>query len=288
MSDTIDGYSIAAHSAHGEDDEHTGGFFSRLFHPSKGSAKPPLKNQLEPTMLPTGDLRNLYTMRVEDVAVPRADIQAVPIDIALPDLIKEFRQRSYTRLPVYDDSLDKPQGFVHLKDIALKYGFNGTNAKFSMKRMLRPILFAPPSMAIGVLLQKMQADRVHMALVIDEYGGVDGLLTIEDLVEQVVGEIVDEHDTEETVQWIEEKPGVYLAQARMSLAEFEKILGTTLVDAKDEEEIDTLGGAVFSLIGRVPAKGEIIHHPSGYEFEIVDADPRRIKRLRVCRSTHGA
>ena len=287
MGDTIEGSSIAAQSAHGEDDENKSGFFSRLFSGAKDAPTPSLENQLETAKLPTGDLRNLYTMRVEDVAVPRADIQAVPMDMDLPDLIKVFKETSYSRLPVYDDALDNPQGFVHLKDIALKYGFNGTRAKFSMKRMIRPVLFAPPSMAIGVLLQKMQTDRIHMALVIDEYGGVDGLLTIEDLVEQVVGEIIDEHDTKEDAQWVEEKPGVYLAQARASLTDFEKVIGAVLVDDKDEEEIDTLGGVVFMLTGRVPAKGEIIPHPAGYEFEIVDADPRRIKRLRVCRSASG-
>jgi magnesium and cobalt transporter len=139
-------------------------------------------------------------------------------------------------------------------------------------------------MTIGVLLQKMQADRIHMALVIDEYGGVDGLLTIEDLVETVLGEIVDEHDTEEDVMWLEEAPGVFLVQSRASLTEFETVLGVGALADADDEEVDTLGGLVFMLTGRVPAKGEIVLHPNGVEFEVVDADPRRIKRLRVTRN----
>ncbi len=285
MGDTIEGSSIAAHSAHSDDDSKS--FFSRLFGGSKADTPPPQTTQMGTANLPTGDLRNLYTMRVEDVAVPRADINAVPIDISLPDLISIFRDTGNTRLPVYADTLDQPKGFIHLKDVALKHGFNGGGTDFDMEQMLRPILFAPPSMKIGVLLQKMQADHIHMALVIDEYGGVDGLVTIEDLVEQVLGDISDEHDKADDAQWHEERPGVYLVLARTGLTEFEKVLGTTLLDDPDEEEIDTLGGLVFMLAGRVPAKGEIIPHPSGYEFEIVDADPRRIKRMRVCRSDTG-
>ncbi|MCP5085468.1 MAG: HlyC/CorC family transporter [Rhodobacteraceae bacterium] len=285
MGDTIEGSSIAAHSAHDEDDEQNRSFFSRLFSGQRPADETPEEQKIETDRLPTGDLSNLYTLRVEDVAVPRADIAAVSVDTDLPELIKVFKESAYSRLPVYSEALDNPLGLVLLKDVALKYGFNGTRSKFSMKRVIRPLLFAPPSMTIGVLLQKMQADRTHMALVIDEYGGVDGLLTIEDLVEQVVGEIVDEHDTQEDTWWIEEKPGIYLVQARTPLEEFEEVLGTRLLNDEDDEETDTLGGVVFMLTGRVPAKGEIIPHPSGFEFEIVDADPRRIKRLRVCRST---
>jgi len=285
MGDTNDGSSIAAQSAHGDDDDNKGGFFSRLFGGAKGDEEPAIQQQMETAKLPTGDLRNLHTMRVEDVAVPRADINAVPIDMPLPELIKVYRDTGNTRLPVYTDTLDNPAGLIHLKDVALKHGFTGSRAKFSMKRMMRPILFAPPSMKIGVLLQKMQAEHIHMALVIDEYGGVDGLVTIEDLVEQVLGDISDEHDKAEDTQWVEESPGVYLVQARASLTEFEQVLGTTLLEDPEEEEIDTLGGLVTMLIGRMPAKGEIIPHPAGFEFEIVQADPRRINQMRVCRAT---
>ncbi|WP_069298829.1 hemolysin family protein [Neptunicoccus sediminis] len=283
MGDTIDGSSGAALGAQSEDQDQTGGFFKRLFSGAKSPDLIETPETLEQSNLPTGDLRNLQSMRLEDVAVPRADVTAVSQDIELTELVKVFKESGYSRLPVYKDQLDNPVGFIHLKDFALKYGFNGTGANFAIKPMLRPLLFAPPSMAIGVLLQKMQADRIHMALVIDEYGGVDGLLTIEDLVETVLGEIVDEHDTEEDVMWAEEKPGVYLAQSRASLSEFEQMLDMGALADDDAEEIDTLGGLVFMLTGRVPAKGEIIPHPSGIEFEIVDADPRRIKRLRVTR-----
>jgi magnesium and cobalt transporter len=224
---------------------------------------------------------NLSWMRVVDVALPRADIVAVPSDITLPELVQIFRDSGMTRLPVYRSTLDTPIGMVHLKDLALKYGFNGKSEKFSLKGMLRPLLYAPPSMPIGVLLQKMQKDRMHMALVIDEYGGTDGLVTIEDLIEQVIGEIEDEHDEPEDRLWAREKPGVYLVQAKALLSELEQELGLNLIDPGTEEEIDTLGGLVFKLSGRVPARGEVIPHENGTEFEVVDADSRRIKRVRV-------
>jgi magnesium and cobalt transporter len=149
--------------------------------------------------------------------------------------------------------------------------------------MLRPLLFVPPSMTIGVLLSKMQAERRHMALVIDEYGGVDGLVTIEDLIEQVIGEIEDEHDVDEGTYWSIESTGCYLALSKTPLDDFEAEIGMSLTDHEDvdEEEIDTLGGLVFMLAGRVPARGEVVPHPDGPEFEVIDADPRRIKRLRV-------
>lgn len=224
---------------------------------------------------------NLSWMRVVDVALPRADIVAVPSDITLPELVQTFRDSGMTRLPVYRSTLDTPIGMVHLKDLALKYGFNGTAEKFSLKGMLRPLLYAPPSMPIGVLLQKMQKDRMHMALVIDEYGGTDGLVTIEDLIEQVIGEIEDEHDEPEDRLWSREKPGVYLVQAKAPLEDLENELGVHLIEPGTEEEIDTLGGLVFKLTGRVPVRGEVIPHENGTEFEVVDADSRRIKRVRV-------
>jgi magnesium and cobalt transporter len=186
-------------------------------------------------------------------------------------------------LPVFEGTLDTPIGFLHLKDLALTHGFNGKGHSFDLKAMLRPLLFVPPSMTIGVLLTKMQAERRHMALVIDEYGGVDGLVTIEDLIEQVIGEIEEEHDVDEGLFFTEEKPGCYMALAKTPLEDFEAEIGVSLTDHDevDEEEIDTLGGLVFMLSGRVPARGEVVVHPNGPEFEVVDADPRRIKRLRV-------
>ncbi|KNG94171.1 hemolysin family protein [Pseudaestuariivita atlantica] len=226
---------------------------------------------------------NLRRMRVEDVAIPRVEIVAVPSTITKAELVALFRESGLTRLPVYTGTLDNPIGFVHLKDFALSHGFNGTGGRFVLKSMLRPLLFVPPSMPIGVLLTKMQTERRHMALVIDEYGGVDGLVTIEDLIEQVIGEIEDEHDAEEDKHWILEKPGSYLAFARAPLDEFRDETGIDLTAHEDidGEEIDTLGGLVFMLSGHVPSRGEVVSHPTGVEFEVVDADPRRIKRLRV-------
>jgi magnesium and cobalt transporter len=234
-------------------------------------------------------MMNLRRMRVEDVAIPTAEIIAVPQTVTQDELVQIFRDSGLTRIPVYDGTLDTPIGFVHLKDFALTHGFNGGGAPFDLKSMLRDLLFVPPSMPIGVLLTKMQTERRHMALVIDEYGGVDGLLTIEDVIEQVVGEIDDEHDTEEGQTWHREKPGCYLALAKTPLDEFETEIGLSLTahEEVDEEEIDSLGGLVFMLSGRVPARGEVVQHPDGPEFEVVDADPRRIKRLRV-RLPHAA
>ena len=228
---------------------------------------------------------NLHRLRVEDVMTPSAEIVAVPVDISRDDLVAVFRESGLSRLPVYEGTLDTPIGLVHLKDFALTHGFdNGTRkgAAFDLKTLLRPLLFAPPSMRIGVLLQKMQAERIHMALVIDEYGGVDGLVTLEDLVEQVVGEIEDEHDTAEGPFWRAEAPGCYIAEARAPLDEFEAETGIGLRGmVPEDDEVDTLGGLVFLLAGRVPVRGEVIEHPSGVEFEVVEADARRVKRLRV-------
>ena len=237
----------------------------------------------------THGLGNLRRMRVDDVAVPKADITAVPVTCTLDELVAVFKESGLTRLPVYDGTLDTPVGMAHLKDLALNHGFNGDDKTFDLKAMLRPLLFVPPSMTIGVLLTKMQTERRHMALVIDEYGGVDGLVTIEDLIEQVIGQIEDEHDVDEAQFWTVEKPGTYLALAKTPLSDFEEEIGQSLTDHDevDEEEIDTLGGLVFMLSGRVPARGEVVLHPDGPEFEVIDADPRRIKRLRVRTLQHG-
>lgn len=243
----------------------------------------------------TGDtsvigLSNLRRMRVEDVAVPVIEIVAAEVDTPFDELISMFRDSGFTRLPVYEGTLDTPLGLVHLKDVALQYGFNGdSRASFDMRTILRPMLYAPPSMPIGVLLQKMQSQRRHMALVIDEYGGTDGLVTIEDLIEQVIGEIEDEHDVDEADPWRQEAPGCFIALARAPLEEFEAVLERSLTGPDFEEDVDTLGGLVFILTGRVPARGEVVQHPeAGVEFEILDADPRKIKRLRVRFVDHGA
>ena len=289
MGDTNDGSSGAAQSAQGlaEDDpsSSSGGFFSRIIDvisPSDTGAEPADDTQTTTPATPVV-LGNLRALRLEDVAIPKVEIIGVPADISKDDLVKIFRDSGLTRLPVYEGTLDSPIGLVHLKDLALKYGFNGNGSDFSIKSVMRPLLFGPPSMPIGVLLQKMQTARIHMALVIDEYGGTDGLVTLEDLVEQVIGEIEDEHDVDEGQFWSLEKPGCYLALSRTPLDEFETLIGRSLTDHEeiDEEDIETLGGLVFMLSGRVPTRGEVVPHPNGVEFEVVDADPRRIKRLRV-------
>ncbi len=264
------------------------GFFGRIIgaltpsdsHEDQVNDKPPAGKRPVPGLSALG-MANLRRMRLDDVAVPTADIVAVPTDIRKDDLVEVFRKSGMTRLPVYKGTLDTPIGLIHLKDFALKHGFNGKGERFSLKSMIRPLLFAPPSMPIGILLQKMQSERMHMALVIDEYGGVDGLVTIEDLIEQVVGEIEDEHDTNDDQLWVQEKPGCYLVQSKAPLEEFEAEIGMKLSHADEDEEVDTLGGLVFVLMGRVPARGEVVQHPDGVEIEVVEADPRRIKRLRV-------
>lgn len=291
MGDSIDGSTGAAQSAlpYAEAEKTSqGGFFRRIIgalspsdsgddddHAGTDSSAAE-RQQLN-------NILNLRRMRVEDVAIPKADITAVSDTITMDELVELFRETGLTRLPVYSGTLDTPLGMLHLKDFALKHGFNGTSEEFSLKQMLRPLLYVPPSMSIGVLLQKMQSERKHMALVIDEYGGVDGLVTIEDLIEQVIGEIEDEHDTDEDQFWTAEKPGQYLALSKTPLEDFEAEIGLSLTEHEDvdEEEIDTLGGLVFMLAGRVPVRGEVVQHPAGVEFEVVDADPRRIKRLRV-------
>ncbi len=293
MGKTDEGPSGAARGAPqaGGRERSGGGFLSRVI----GALSPSDTGEEEAEPPPGGKgagaqpivpgLGNLRRLRVEDVMVPSAEITSAPLDISREGLVALFRKSGLTRLPVYDGTLDTPVGLVHLKDFALTHGFDcrdGRHAPFDLKALLRPLLYAPPSMPIGVLLQKMQAERIHMALVIDEYGGVDGLVTLEDLVEQVVGEIEDEHDADEGPFWIEEAPDCYLAEARAPLDDFEAAIRMRLRGvAPEDDEIDTLGGLVFLLSGRVPVRGEVIGHPSGAEFEVVDADPRRIKRLRI-------
>ncbi len=262
------------------------GFFSRII----GVLNPP-ETDLPPIeaprsfaqVLPVPGMLNLRRMRVEDVMVPKADIISVPVTIPMEELVEVFRDSGLTRIPVFDGTLDTPIGLVNLKDFALKFCFVPERPDFSLRDMLRSLLFVPPSMPLGVLLQKMQTERIHMALVIDEYGGTDGLVTIEDLIETVVGEIEDEHDVDEAQSFLREKPGVWLALARTPLETFERAIGQDLTahEEIDEEEIDSLGGLVSMLAGHVPARGEVIEHPAGIEFEVIDADPRRIKRLRI-------
>ena len=290
MGSSIDGLTAAQGAPSTETvSDRPRGLFGRLFrrtpaapHPSEPapSSHGPQGVQAAPAMSLPG-ISNLRRLRVDDVAIPKVDVTAVPATIGREELAEVFREHGFSRLPVYKGSLDHPLGVVTLKDFALTYGFGTGNGKFNLRKLIRPLLYAPPSMPLTVLLQKMQSERIHMALVIDEYGGVDGLVTIEDLLETVVGDISDEHDTEETALWSEEKPGVWLVQAAASLDDFQQACGLALRVGDDDREIDTLGGLVYLRAGRVPARGEIVAHESGAEFEVVDAEPRRIKRLRL-------
>jgi len=293
MGDSLDGSPSAQDASEPSDSSGQRGFFGRIFDAfstgdsdEEGVARD--ENGVARPSTPLPGIGNLRRMRVEDVAIPKAEIVAVPVNSRLEDLVTAFRDSGFSRLPVFKGTLDAPLGLIHLKDLALQQAFTDPKPRFNLRKMLRPLLYAPPSMPIGVLLQKMQSERIHMALVIDEYGGVDGLVTIEDLIETVIGEIEDEHDTSEDGLWVLEKPGQYLAQARAPLGEFEAEIGLKLADEAENEEVDTLGGLLFMWLGRVPARGEVIPHESGAEFEVVDADPRRIKRLRVRLPQAGA
>lgn len=223
-------------------------------------------------------------LRVEDVMVPRADIVAVEQDEGLEEILATLAEAGHSRVPVYRETLDDPVGMFHIKDllpIALKQ-MNGAEAVSQwLSRERRPVLFVPPSMAVLDLFLKMQATRVHMALVIDEYGGTDGLVTIEDLVEEIVGEIEDEHDVEEGPLLTEVSKDHYFVDARAPIEEVTEALGRDLLLDDTDDDIDTLGGLVFDMIGRVPQRGELIEHPAGLEFEIADADARRIKKIRI-------
>jgi CBS domain containing-hemolysin-like protein len=234
-------------------------------------------------------------LTVEDVMVPRADIIAVDDTVTIDELMRVFRQAEHSRLPVFHETLDDPRGMIHIRDlmswITAQAEFDEGDGldlgKVDLKRSVtalgitRELLYVPASMSVLDLLLKMQTTRLHLALVVDEYGGTDGLVSIEDLVEEVVGDIADEHDVEdEPLIRADPRLGT-VADARMPIEELEKHLGLELVPEELEEEIDTLGGLVFSIAGRIPARGELVRHPSGVEFEVLEADPRRIKKLRI-------
>jgi magnesium and cobalt transporter len=223
-------------------------------------------------------------LRVDDVKVPRADIVAVEESITICELMAKFREAQHSRLPIYRETLDDPVGLVHIKDV-VGLGELGPDGimrwpEVPVAQVKRDILVAPPSMPASDLLVKMQTTQIHLALVIDEYGGTDGLVSIEDLVEEIVGDIGDEHDVDESPHLTKVEDGGYEADARLDLEDFTEQTGITLEPPDPEEDVDTLGGLVVSLIGRVPQRGEIVSH-GGFEFEVLEADPRRIKRLRL-------
>ena len=215
-----------------------------------------------------------------DVMVPRADIMAMPEDLTLEQAIAMIQKDGHSRYPIYRESLDDIAGMIHIKDV---FAAVGSEAPFDIKAILRRPLFVVPSISVLDLLLQMRQQRIHMALVVDEYGGIDGLITIEDLVETIVGDISDEHDEDAAPHMTERPDGTIELDARTPVETFEAKLGQVLTDEERAADIDTVGGLVFTLAGRVPAKGELISHPSGLEFRILDADPRRIRRLRVRR-----
>ena len=230
------------------------------------------------------------TLRVSDVMTPRADIVGLEISMPLAEVVRIYVEVEHSRMPIYRETLDDPVGVVHIKDLLKLIAPGDVNLESAptlpwrepvLHRLRRDVLYVPASMRCADLLLKMRVARTHMALVIDEFGGTDGLVTLEDLIEAVVGEIDDEHDEEEEPAIVSRPGGLFEADARVPLEELEALLGVTLSPEDLEEEIDTAGGLVATLAGRVPQRGEVIVHPDGYEFEVIDADPRRIRRLRI-------
>ena len=217
--------------------------------------------------------------RVEDCMVPRADIVGLELDTDIKDILKIFSESNHSRIPVYKETLDNPIGMLHMKDLISVFSDKNFD-DIDIEKFLREILFVPPSMKSRDLLVRMQTSRIHMALVIDEYGGTDGLVTIEDLIEEIIGEIEDEL-FEEDLDRIKIYDNYIDSSARASIEEINDIVGKSLFTDDIDEEINTIGGLVFVLAGRVPQRGELINHPLGFEIEITDADSRRIKKVRL-------
>lgn len=218
--------------------------------------------------------------RVVDVMVPRAEIKAVEVDCEFPDLLRYFAEVTHSRLPVFRETLDDPIGFVHIKDIIGELAESGTRSERPLERLRRDVLYVPPSMKLTDLLVKMQASRIHLALVVDEYGGTDGLLTLEDLVEVIVGDIEDEHDNDEPL-FVQSSAGIWDVDARAGIDEFAEKAGVDLGLDGSDAELGTLGGIAVALAGKVPLPGEILRHPGGTGFEVMESDTRRIHRLRL-------
>jgi len=255
-------------------------------------------------------LRNILGLRerrVGDVMVPRADIVAVQQDIKLGELVRVFEGAAHSRLVVYNDTLDDPVGMVHIRDLiafmtaraAVDPEKNARRKKplpagldlkavnlavpLSATKIVREILFVPPSMRVIDLLARMQATRIHLALVVDEYGGTDGLASIEDIVEQIVGEIADEHDEDERPAIAQQPDGSFVADARATIEDVVGVVGHDFDVGEAAEEVDTIGGYLVTRAGRLPLRGEIVPGPGLFEFEVLDADPRRVKRVRITR-----
>jgi magnesium and cobalt transporter len=280
-------------NGNGGEPQQTGGFSSwlkNLLKPrnGEGSARDVLEGLIEEredAEVPIDDeerllLANILELKgrtIHDVMVPRADIVSIECESGLSEVIDLITREGHSRLPVFREALDDAIGMIHIKDVL---AWRGKDSLFALGDIVRQVLFVPPSMQVLELLLEMRAKRCHMALVVDEYGGIDGLVTIEDLVEEIVGEIEDEHDRTDEPIMVDGPGGTLIADARTTIEMLEGRLGR-IVSNEEREDIDTLGGLVFSLAGRVPVRGELIAHPSGLEFEVLDADPRRIKKLRL-------
>jgi hemolysin (HlyC) family protein len=258
---------------------------------------------IERTML--RNILSLHERRIADVMVHRADIVAVKSDILLGELLSLFESAAHSRLVVYNETLDDPVGMVHIRDLLAlmtakaRVGDAGKTRRkkpfpagldlravdlalpLSEVHITRKLLYVPPSMRAIDLLAQMQASRIHLALVVDEYGGTDGLVSIEDIVEQVVGEIDDEHDSDEPPAIVRQGDNSFIADARASLDDVRNVIGEEFVTGEAGEEVETLGGYLVSYVGRLPVRGELISGPGNFEVEVLDADPRRVKRLRI-------
>ena len=225
-----------------------------------------------------GNILKVHDRNAADVMVPRVDIVALDVEQPFAELVKCMVEHGHSRVPIYRESLDDVIGFVHVKDVLAPVADRRPG---KVARLLRKVLYVAPSVPILDLLVQMRQARTHIAVVVDEFGGIDGLVTIEDLIEEIVGEIEDEHDVAEAPTLIERPDGSIIADARLPIEALEEYHGAPLRPEGGQEAVDTLGGLVFTLAGRVPKRGEVIAHPDGIEFEVLDTDPRRVKRLRV-------
>src|SRR4051795_10296889 len=225
-----------------------------------------------------GNILKVHERSAGDVMVPRVDIVALDVDQPFAEVVKCMVEHGHSRVPVYRETLDDVIGFIHVKDVLAPVA---DRRPARLEKLLRKVLFVAPSLPILDLLVQMRQARTHIAVVVDEFGGVDGLVTIEDLIEEIVGGIEDEHDVPETPTLIERPDGTIIADARIPIDAVEEQHGISLRPEGNDDTVETLGGLVFTLAGRVPKRGEIIAHPDGIEFEVLDADPRRVKRLRL-------
>ena len=304
-------------------DAETDGFFARLARALFGWKNGPTRADIEVVLEAAGPgeagvspeertmIRNILALRgrrIEDVMVPRGDIVAVQQDITIGELVKVFEKAAHSRLVAYNDTLDDPIGMVHIRDLiafmtakaavdpnkpsrrkkqraaGLDLGVIDLSMPLSSARIMREMLFVPPSMPALDLLEKMQATRIHLALVVDEYGGTDGLVSMEDIVEQIVGDIADEHDEDELPAVVGQLDGSFVADARASLGDVTAAVGVAFDVGDAAEEVDTLAGYLMTQVGRLPLRGEVVPGPAGFEIEVLDADPRRIKKVRIHRS----